>query len=54
MPVATGEPATAEQIARAPKALLHDHLDGGLRPRTILDLAEIGRASCRERVFEAV
>jgi adenosine deaminase len=23
----------------APKALLHDHLDGGLRPRTILELA---------------
>ncbi|MGH2385929.1 MAG: adenosine deaminase, partial [Candidatus Limnocylindria bacterium] len=28
---------------RAPKVLLHDHLDGGLRPRTVLDLAtEIG------------
>ena len=40
MPVATGEPATAEQIARAPKALLHDHLDGGLRPQTVLELAE--------------
>ena len=24
---------------RAPKALLHDHLDGGLRPATIVDLA---------------
>ena len=23
----------------APKALLHDHLDGGLRPRTIIELA---------------
>ncbi len=34
---------TAEQIRRAPKVLLHDHLDGGLRPATILDLAaEIG------------
>ncbi|HCU52143.1 MAG TPA: adenosine deaminase, partial [Micromonosporaceae bacterium] len=32
-----------EEIARAPKALLHDHLDGGLRPATIIDLAnEIG------------
>src|SRR5882757_9979310 len=28
-----------EQIVKAPKALLHDHLDGGLRPATILDLA---------------
>ncbi|MFB9448494.1 adenosine deaminase [Dactylosporangium vinaceum] len=32
-----------DEIRRAPKALLHDHLDGGLRPATILDLAaEIG------------
>ncbi|MFJ8438303.1 adenosine deaminase [Kitasatospora griseola] len=30
---------TAEQIARAPKVLLHDHLDGGLRPETIVELA---------------
>jgi adenosine deaminase len=28
-----------EQIRRAPKVLLHDHLDGGLRPQTILELA---------------
>src|SRR5680860_184129 len=28
-----------ELIRRAPKALLHDHLDGGLRPQTIIDLA---------------
>jgi adenosine deaminase len=27
-------------IARAPKVLLHDHLDGGLRPQTVIDLAE--------------
>jgi len=33
---------TAEQIVRAPKALLHDHLDGGVRPRTIIELAEEG------------
>jgi adenosine deaminase len=26
-------------VRRAPKALLHDHLDGGLRPTTIIDLA---------------
>ncbi|MEV6005339.1 adenosine deaminase [Streptomyces sp. NPDC051976] len=30
---------TPEQIRRAPKALLHDHLDGGLRPGTIVELA---------------
>ena len=28
-----------ETIRQAPKALLHDHLDGGLRPATIVDLA---------------
>ena len=27
-------------VARAPKALLHDHLDGGLRPATVVELAE--------------
>ena len=31
-----------EQIKRAPKVLLHDHLDGGLRPQTIIDLAPEG------------
>ncbi|ORT61029.1 adenosine deaminase [Streptomyces sp. CB03238] len=31
---------TADQIRRAPKVLLHDHLDGGLRPGTIIDLAD--------------
>jgi adenosine deaminase len=30
---------TAEQIRGVPKVLLHDHLDGGLRPETIIDLA---------------
>lgn len=29
-----------ETIRAAPKALLHDHLDGGLRPATILELSE--------------
>ena len=34
-------PAIAHSdIVKAPKALLHDHLDGGLRPATILELAE--------------
>jgi adenosine deaminase len=32
---------TIEEIIKsAPKVLLHDHLDGGLRPETILDLAK--------------
>jgi adenosine deaminase len=30
---------TLEEIRRAPKVLLHDHLDGGLRPATIVALA---------------
>ena len=34
---------TKDQIALVPKVLLHDHLDGGLRPQTIIDIAkEIG------------
>ena len=33
-------PLDAAALARAPKVLLHDHLDGGLRPQTVLDLAE--------------
>ncbi|HEY2441650.1 MAG TPA: adenosine deaminase, partial [Streptosporangiaceae bacterium] len=34
---------TADEIRAAPKVLLHDHLDGGLRPSTVVDLArEIG------------
>jgi adenosine deaminase len=28
-----------DDIVKAPKALLHDHLDGGLRPATIVELA---------------
>ena len=28
-----------ETIQAAPKVVLHDHLDGGLRPRTVIDLA---------------
>jgi len=30
---------TLDTFREAPKALLHDHLDGGLRPETIVDLA---------------
>ncbi|HEV7896651.1 MAG TPA: adenosine deaminase [Planosporangium sp.] len=31
---------TYEEIQRAPKVLLHDHLDGGLRPATMVELAD--------------
>jgi adenosine deaminase len=30
---------TLEEIRAAPKVLLHDHLDGGLRPETVFELA---------------
>ncbi len=30
---------TLDQLRAAPKVLLHDHLDGGLRPATIIELA---------------
>ncbi|MCW2819060.1 MAG: Adenine deaminase [Marmoricola sp.] len=34
---------TAAQIKAAPKVLLHDHLDGGVRPATVLEIAaEVG------------
>lgn len=36
---ASPAPLTREFLARAPKVLLHEHLDGGLRPRTVLELA---------------
>ena len=31
---------TLERIKQAPKVLLHDHLDGGLRPQTVIELAD--------------
>jgi adenosine deaminase len=34
-----GMSLTVEEIRRVPKVLLHDHLDGGLRPQTIVELA---------------
>jgi adenosine deaminase len=37
--LAEAPPPTRDQVRRAPKVLLHDHLDGGLRPATVLDLA---------------
>ena len=34
-------PLDAERVRRLPKVTLHDHLDGGVRPQTVVDL-------CRE------
>ncbi len=39
MPSRSSTP-TLEEIRGAPKVLLHDHLDGGLRPATIVELAD--------------
>ncbi len=39
----SGQPTDApgeQAIRRAPKVLLHDHLDGGLRPQTVIELAD--------------
>ena len=33
-------PVTLDEIRVVPKVLLHDHLDGGLRPATIIELAK--------------
>ncbi|MEM7517439.1 MAG: adenosine deaminase, partial [Planctomycetota bacterium] len=33
-------PLDRKTIERMPKVLLHEHLDGGLRPETILELAK--------------
>jgi adenosine deaminase len=42
-----------ERVRRAPKALLHDHLDGGLRPDTIAELAaDIGHTLPRSDAGE--
>jgi adenosine deaminase len=38
-PLTSPVPLTEEFLAAAPKALLHDHLDGGLRAATIIDIA---------------
>ena len=31
---------TPEQVQRVPKAVIHDHLDGGLRPETLIEIAQ--------------
>lgn len=43
LPGTGGQPLDLSTLALAPKVLLHDHLDGGLRPSTVLELArEVG------------
>lgn len=39
MPTSTPVALSREAVRSAPKVLLHDHLDGGLRPSTVIDLA---------------
>src|SRR5690606_25413748 len=39
-PMTTPPVPTVDEIRLLPKVVLHDHLDGGLRPQTILELAE--------------
>jgi adenosine deaminase len=39
MPEGATGPVPRALVGRAPKVLLHDHLDGGLRPATVVDLA---------------
>ena len=34
------QPLTPDRLHAAPKVALHDHLDGGLRPATVLELAD--------------
>jgi adenosine deaminase len=34
---------SADEIKQAPKVALHDHLDGGLRPQTVIELADKAR-----------
>ena len=36
----SSSPPTRDTLAIAPKVLLHDHLDGGLRPQTVIELAD--------------
>ena len=43
---------TPDLIRALPKVLLHDHLDGGLRPETIVELARDAGHTCRPTTRE--
>ena len=40
MPTSAADVTVTDRVLRAPKVLLHDHLDGGLRPRTVVEIAQ--------------
>ena len=40
-----------EAIRHIPKVVLHDHLDGGLRPTTVIELAEATDTTSYRRVI---
>ncbi len=46
---------SADDVRRAPKVLLHDHLDGGLRPQSIIELAaDVGYDALPETEAESL
>jgi adenosine deaminase len=46
---------SADDVCRAPKVLLHDHLDGGLRPQSIIELAaDVGYDALPETEAESL
>lgn len=48
-------PVPTDLLQRAPKVLLHDHLDGGLRPQTVIELAdEVGYRDLPEHDAQAL
>ena len=44
--------ASDDPILQLPKVSLHDHLDGGLRPSTMIELADSTRAGVFKPVYD--